>query len=758
MESVNELVIQQKPIMLDDRGYGRWKVRMVQLIRNLGEDAWTAVEEGWEPPYEKTEAGDKIIKPKARWTVEEKSLSKYNARALNAIFGAVDDDEFKLLQGCESAKEAWDILQKSHEGNSSVKRTRLDQLPSQFEVLRMDPKETISQFSAKMSSIANEAKNLGKVYKNTKLVKKLIRCLPSKYAAHKAVMRVSGNTDTLKFEDLVGMLKSEEMEVAEEQRIHGKGIAFKADDTNDQLKEIKDNMSLMARNFGKALKRVEKGQGRESSRWNRNDGERSGNRFNRTEKEKADHRKEVQCHECSGFGHYKPECPLTKRKEMKCFECKGFGHVKTECPNLQKTKNKSFISFSDSESDSDEEEGILNLFAFSVKSDDVLAESSDDDEEESVTKESYCALYDNWVQLCNEKLLLVKEKLQLEAKVNMLEGECRSEVSTCNKSEVSICKEPLSAEKDLVERKLRNLQDLYGLEKEKSTRLERELNENHKKIRMLNNGGNKLDEILSMGIVGSQHRGLGYNKQQDVELLSRDKSVNFRRVVVPAKTREPQVKSGDPRQSWTDFKQRRNEFICFHCGKAGHVRRFCFKFKNKIKELWMARKCFIDPFHFSQVWVAKKDLYSKVTENNERKYDQAIRESEEINLCCNLSVIISEEEPSRAQVAFTSTSSEGGNPWYFDSGCSRHMTGNPNISTAYEETPGGKVTFGDGGKGSIRGKGQLEDVDQPSLINVYYVEGLKANLISISQLCDEGLRVIFTKVDCQAVDENNNTV
>jgi len=40
----------------------------------------------------------------------------------------------------------------------------------------------------------------------------------------------------------------------------------------------------------------------------------------------------------------------------------------------------------------------------------------------------------------------------------------------------------------------------------------------------------------------------------------------------------------------------------------------------------------------------------------------------------------------------------------------------------------------------------------------YYVEGLKANLISISQLCDDGLKVTFTKTDCQAMDENKNAV
>lgn len=57
---------------------------------------------------------------------------------------------------------SWNILQKSHEGNTNVKKTRLDQLASRFENLKMDPNEIILQFSSKLSSIAGETKVLGK--------------------------------------------------------------------------------------------------------------------------------------------------------------------------------------------------------------------------------------------------------------------------------------------------------------------------------------------------------------------------------------------------------------------------------------------------------------------------------------------------------------------------------------------------------------------------------------------------------------------
>ena len=43
------------------------------------------------------------------------------------------------------------------------------------------------------------------------------------------------------------------------------------------------------------------------------------------------------------------------------------------------------------------------------------------------------------------------------------------------------------------------------------------------------------------------------------------------------------------------------------------------------------------------------------------------------------------------------------------------------------------VAFGDGAKGRILAKGNIM---KPQLNDVRYVEGLKANLISVSQLCD----------------------
>lgn len=70
----------------------------------------------------------------------------------------------------------------------------------------------------------------------------------------------------------------------------------------------------------------------------------------------------------------------------------------------------------------------------------------------------------------------------------------------------------------------------------------------------------------------------------------------------------------------------------------------------------------------------------------------------------------------------------------------------------------GYVTFEDGAKGEIKGVGRLACIGLPSLDNVLLVKGLTTNLISISQLCDEGFKFSFTKSECLVTNEKNKVL
>ena len=66
------------------------------------------------------------------------------------------------------------------------------------------------------------------------------------------------------------------------------------------------------------------------------------------------------------------------------------------------------------------------------------------------------------------------------------------------------------------------------------------------------------------------------------------------------------------------------------------------------------------------------------------------------------------------------------------------------------------VTFGDGVKAKIIGKGQLNYPGLYCLTEALLVEGLNANLMSVSQLCDLNLRVNFTRDECVVINKEHD--
>ncbi|GJQ96469.1 ribonuclease H-like domain-containing protein [Tanacetum coccineum] len=91
---------------------------------------------------------------------------------------------------------------------------------------------------------------------------------------------------------------------------------------------------------------------------------------------------------------------------------------------------------------------------------------------------------------------------------------------------------------------------------------------------------------------------------------------------------------------------------------------------------------------------------------------------------------------------------------FVDSGCSRHMTGNIAYLSDFKEFDGGYVTFGGGAHGGrISGKGTLK-TDSLDFEDVYFVNELKFNLFSVSQMCDKKNYVLFTDTECLVLSLN----
>ena len=112
MDKGQSLII---PPLFDGTNYAYWKVRMRAFLQSLDEKVWQAMELGWTKP----------IEAPADWDDAKIKVANFNSRALNALFSAVTNEEFKKISSTEIAKEAWTILQTNYEGTKSVKDSKL---------------------------------------------------------------------------------------------------------------------------------------------------------------------------------------------------------------------------------------------------------------------------------------------------------------------------------------------------------------------------------------------------------------------------------------------------------------------------------------------------------------------------------------------------------------------------------------------------------------------------------------------------------
>ena len=73
---------------------------MKVFLQSLDEKVWQAVEIGWVKPKEAP----------TDWDEAKIKVANFNSRALNALFSAVTNEEFKKISLTETRKEAWTIL------------------------------------------------------------------------------------------------------------------------------------------------------------------------------------------------------------------------------------------------------------------------------------------------------------------------------------------------------------------------------------------------------------------------------------------------------------------------------------------------------------------------------------------------------------------------------------------------------------------------------------------------------------------------
>ena len=184
------------PPLFDGTNYAYWKVRMRAFLQSLDAKVWRAVEIGWTKPIEAL----------VDWDDAKIMAANFNSRALNALFSAVTNEEFKKISSTETV-----TVQTTYEGTKAVKDSKLQRLTTSFEEIKMEEDESFDEFYAKFKDIVNSTFNLGETIPKPKIVRKVLRSLPERFHAKITTIEESKDIDKIPLTELVGNLQTYEL-------------------------------------------------------------------------------------------------------------------------------------------------------------------------------------------------------------------------------------------------------------------------------------------------------------------------------------------------------------------------------------------------------------------------------------------------------------------------------------------------------------------------------------------------------------------
>eukprot|EP00253_Pinus_taeda_P014082 PITA_14082 len=142
---------------------------------------------------------------------DERKAYIANAKALYSITSGVTDSEFTKVMNCDSAKEVWDKRVSLYDGDSKVKKEKLQTHRRQFESLKMDDEEGIASYFLQVAEVVNSLKGLGENIEIRTIVQKVLRSLPNRFDSKVSAIEEIKDLDTLTMDELHGILIAYEM-------------------------------------------------------------------------------------------------------------------------------------------------------------------------------------------------------------------------------------------------------------------------------------------------------------------------------------------------------------------------------------------------------------------------------------------------------------------------------------------------------------------------------------------------------------------
>ena len=189
-------------------------------VQSLDYGLWDIIRRGPYIPKREIVADDgtRSLHPKVEeeFTDDDYARLTKNARAMNVLICGLNETEYARVSQCNSAHEAWKLLEMSYQGTAQVKNTKISLFISQYEMFKMEEGESLNHMHQRFSTIVNTLSSLGKTYPNDELNRKILFALPKEYKSKVTAIRESMDIDTITVHELICNLETEELVLNQE--------------------------------------------------------------------------------------------------------------------------------------------------------------------------------------------------------------------------------------------------------------------------------------------------------------------------------------------------------------------------------------------------------------------------------------------------------------------------------------------------------------------------------------------------------------
>ncbi|GJY61152.1 copia protein, partial [Tanacetum coccineum] len=177
-------------------------------VKSKDLDLWHVITDGDFPPIQNNPETkkDEVVPFHKQNDDLKKKLAKNN-EAKMVIYNALPRKEYERIFMCQTAKEIWDTLLITHQGNNQVKANKIDLLVQQYEQFTIPEEESIDNAFAKFNTIITSLKALDEGFFRKNCVRKFLRALHPKWHAKVTAIEESKNLTTLPLDELIGNLK-----------------------------------------------------------------------------------------------------------------------------------------------------------------------------------------------------------------------------------------------------------------------------------------------------------------------------------------------------------------------------------------------------------------------------------------------------------------------------------------------------------------------------------------------------------------------